>query len=169
MGASTQISSPAGKGSSNASTSGQPRMGQPNVQAPYRRTIGGWDQAQIGSPMSQGAGKSGKGSSIQPFQPRPFQYTQPAQPIVNPITGMSSGFDGRGDFNPAPNPGVSFSQSMNSLANGPLGVAIGSIANAFGSTQAPAPVEDRTFAPSINVGGPDAGGYGLGLGGDYDK
>lgn len=170
MGASTQISSPAGKGSSNASTSGQPRMGQPNVQAPYRRTIGGWDQAQIATP-TQGSGKSGKGSGIQPFQPRPFTYQSPTQATqpVNPVTG-SPVFDGRGDFSANPNAGMSFSPNMNNLANGPLGVAIGSIANAFGGTQAPAPVSDLSFtpvgfSPSIDIGGYDGGGgYGSGNG-----
>lgn len=95
MGAFNSISSPY----SSSQTSGQPRMGQPS--APYRQTIGGWDQVQIGS-STQGSGKSGKGSGIQPFQPRPFTYqapTQTTQPVVNPVTGASNSINATGIVN----------------------------------------------------------------------
>lgn len=166
MGAS--VSGPIGKGS-NASTSGQPRMGQPSSQASpqYKNTIGGWDQAQIGGQTGQAGGKSGKGSGINTFQPGAFKAPQQATNLpVNQTQGMD--FRGQDSFTPNPNAGLSFSQNMNNLANGPLGIAIGSIANAFGGTQAPAPVETRNFvdfAPSIDIGGFDGGGgYGSGSG-----
>jgi hypothetical protein len=55
-----QQGQPAGKGSSttNAATSGQPQMGQPNM---YPNTVGQWDNASIQPQQSRNRGGKGKG------------------------------------------------------------------------------------------------------------
>lgn len=110
-----------------------------------------FDPSQTATGASGSTGAAGGMADLfggQSFLPSsPFSFTQPGPAAPAAPAGAQEQFSGN-DRDPSfSGDGIfgnvnSYSGGINGIMNGPLGIAIGQLANTFGGTQAPAPVSD---------------------------